>query len=62
MEPFMSINILLFQNPFNVLQYSIIGDDAAPTYFQIDSTTGVITMRQSISSDPTDIYTVSVAL
>ncbi|KAK3089813.1 hypothetical protein FSP39_006721 [Pinctada imbricata] len=47
-------------NPFNVLEYSIIGDDAAPTYFQISSTTGVISMRQSISSDPTDVYTIRV--
>ena len=57
---FLCFKFLLFcwQNPFNQLEYSIIGDDAAPTYFAINSG-GMITLRQSIPSINTDIYNVS---
>ena len=50
--------LFCWQNPFNQLEYSIIGDDAAPTYFAINSG-GMITLRQSIPSINTDIYNVS---
>lgn len=52
---------MCWQNPFNQLEYSIIGDDAAPTYFAINSG-GMITLRQSIPSINTDVYNVSAVL
>ena len=46
------------QAPYNTVSYDIIGDDAAPTYFTINSVSGVISIGQSIASDPSDRYTV----
>ncbi|XP_076458559.1 protocadherin Fat 1-like [Babylonia areolata] len=46
--------------PFNQVTYSIIGDDAAPTFFSINTNTGVISLLRSIASDFTDIYRVRV--
>ncbi|KAL8559117.1 hypothetical protein ACOMHN_046165 [Nucella lapillus] len=46
--------------PFNTVQYSIIGDDSSPSYFNINPTTGAIFLSQSIATDPTDIYYIRV--
>ncbi|GFN78435.1 protocadherin fat 4, partial [Plakobranchus ocellatus] len=48
------------QAPYNAVTYDIIGDDAAPTYFTINSITGVISIGQAIASDPSDRYTIRV--
>ncbi|RUS85645.1 hypothetical protein EGW08_006591, partial [Elysia chlorotica] len=48
------------QAPYNTVTYDIIGDDAAPTYFTINAVTGVISIGQSIASDPSDRYTIRV--
>lgn len=37
--------LTILQSPFNVLTYSLIGDDAATTVFQINPNTGAITTR-----------------
>lgn len=37
--------LTILQSPFNVLTYSLIGDDAATTVFQINPNTGVISTR-----------------
>lgn len=42
-EYFLILTIL--QSPFNVLTYSLIGDDAATTVFQINPNTGAISTR-----------------
>lgn len=48
------------QAPFNTLEYDIIGDDAAPTYFSINSVSGNIFLQSSISNDASDVYYVSI--
>ena len=47
------------QAPFGTLEYDIIGDDSASVFFRIDSVTGSIFMRDTISNDATDTYYVS---
>ncbi|XP_060080745.1 protocadherin Fat 4-like, partial [Ylistrum balloti] len=37
-----------FVAPFNTITYTLIGDDTGPQYFSIDSSTGVVTVRQQI--------------
>ncbi|KAL3878042.1 hypothetical protein ACJMK2_035678, partial [Sinanodonta woodiana] len=44
------------QAPFNTLSYSIIGDDSAPNFFDINSTTGIVTLRTSVQSDTIAAY------
>ncbi|XP_035826841.1 protocadherin Fat 4, partial [Aplysia californica] len=46
--------------PYNSVIYDIIGDDSAPSYFSINSASGVISLAQSIAADPTDKYTIRV--
>ena len=46
----------MFQAPYNTVTYSVIGDDDAPNYFQIDSATGQIRVRQSLLSDSASQY------
>lgn len=47
---------IMLQAPYNTLEYDIIGDDSAPTFFRIDAVTGNIFMRDTISNDVTDTY------
>lgn len=52
----------ILQSPFNVITYSIIGDDRAPNLFNINPASGVIsTSSQSLFSDPNTLYTVSIS-
>jgi len=55
--------LILFQAPFNRVSYSIIGDDNAPSLFQIDSNTGQITYatNTNINLDSTSIYRVRIS-
>ena len=39
-----------------VITYQLIGDDTMPTYFDFDSSTGVITVRQSLLQENRDFY------
>ena len=51
------ISIFFFlQAPYNVVSYSIAGD--ASGFFQIDSA-GVLSLKSTISNDPTTTYRVS---
>ena len=45
-----------FQSPFNAVTYTINGDDSAPNYFSINSTTGEITLVQSLVEDTLTAY------
>ena len=47
-----------FQSPYNDVTYELIGDGAAPFYFAIDPTSGLITIQRDISSDTTEDYQV----
>lgn len=49
-----------FQSPFNQVSYSIIGDDAAPSFFMMNSTSGWITLGRSLSSDTVTSYQASL--
>ena len=41
------------QNPFNVVTYSIIGDDNSPALFNINAGSGLISIASSsLASDP----------
>ena len=53
-----TLNMLL-QDPFNMLKYEIIGDDAAPSYFRIEPTSGRIVVNGNLESDGTRMYSVS---
>ncbi|KAK3584481.1 hypothetical protein CHS0354_018066 [Potamilus streckersoni] len=48
------------QSPYNVLTYSIIGDDAATTYFQINSASGSITVKEPFVNDAASTYHIRV--
>lgn len=51
--------LLILQSPFNIITYSIIGDDRAPNLFSINPSSGIIsTSSQSLFSDPNTLYTV----
>ncbi|KAJ8318063.1 hypothetical protein KUTeg_003154 [Tegillarca granosa] len=43
-------------SPFNLVRYSIIGDDAATTYFRINETTGLISLMSGINLDTQSTY------
>ena len=45
---------------FATITYSLIGDDAMPSYFSLNTTTGVITVRQSLTAETTTVYQVCV--
>ena len=54
-------HVLRFQDtPFNSLFYSLQGDDKGPTYFAIDSTEGVITIKEDLKADSDVVYKVSI--
>ncbi|XP_046579033.1 protocadherin Fat 4-like [Haliotis rubra] len=48
------------QASFGDISYSIIGIDTAPSFFSIDSVTGLITLRASVATDSTTEYRVLV--
>lgn len=48
--------LISFQNTFEQVRYEVIGDGTAPVYFSVNSITGTITTRQSLSSQSAAIY------
>lgn len=51
---------VLFQNTFEQVRYSVIGDDSAPVYFAVNQFTGAITVKASLSSDTETSYYVRI--
>ena len=49
-------NFPLFQGTFERVSYEIIGDDEAPVYFQINSQTGVISVRTSLATASDSVF------
>ena len=47
------------QGPFKTITYSLIGDDAAPTFFEIETETGLIKVRRDLRTENVDFYNVS---
>lgn len=48
----------IWQTPYNVITYTAIGDGIAPSYFSIDSNSGLITVRDTLTKDNSATYTV----
>ncbi|KAJ8319080.1 hypothetical protein KUTeg_004171 [Tegillarca granosa] len=46
--------------PFNTVRYTLIGDDTATAYFQINSNNGQISVKSSIATDTKLFYTLRV--
>ena len=49
----------LFQAPYNVVTYTLIGDDQAANFFAIDKLTGQISVKRSLNDDSSQVYKVS---
>ena len=47
------------EGPFKTLTYSLIGDDAAPTFFDIERETGLIKVKRDLRTENVDFYNVS---
>ena len=50
------------EGPFRTITYSLIGDDAAPTFFEIEPESGLIKVRRDLRTEKVDFYNVSVAI
>jgi len=50
--------MFVLQAPFNTLTYSIIGDDSAPSYFSVNSTTGNVFLASRVDFDTLSEYRV----
>ena len=49
------------QSPFKDVTYSLLGDDSATDYFEINAETGRIRVSRDIKADVSTDYQVSVA-
>lgn len=54
----------IFQSaPYNVLKYTVIGNNPAPLYFSVAETTGEVTLRSALYSDQSQSqYIVSIVI
>ncbi|XP_078316513.1 protocadherin Fat 4-like isoform X2 [Crassostrea virginica] len=43
-------------SPFNDITYSLLGDGTAAIYFQVDASTGAVSLRQSVQADTVSTY------
>ena len=50
---------MLDQSPFNDITYSLLGDGTAAIYFQVDASTGAVSLRQSVQADTVSTYRVN---
>ena len=51
--------LLSSQEPYNKITYEIVGDDAAPTYFEVEPTRGEIKVKRDIKTDTETSYQVN---
>ena len=54
------ICMFILQEDFRTLTYSLIGDDTAPQYFDVNSESGQIRTKISLELDSTELYRVSL--
>lgn len=47
------------QSPFKDVTYSLVGDSTAVVYFQVDSSNGGVSLRQSVQADTASTYRVN---
>ncbi|XP_062582056.1 cadherin EGF LAG seven-pass G-type receptor 1-like, partial [Saccostrea cucullata] len=43
-------------SPLNDIRYSLVGDGTATVYFRVDSSTGLVTLRQTVQADSASLY------
>ena len=55
---FLKIVCNVFQDPFQKIKYTLIGDDMAPHYFKINENDGKITIQSDIKNDIVTDYQV----
>ena len=48
------------EGPFKTITYSLIGDDATPTFFEIESESGLIKVKRDLRTENVDFYNVSI--
>ena len=53
--------MLLFQEPFNVIKYDVIGDGNAGNYFRVDASSGVLSVANDLRNDQQRTYNVSTS-
>ena len=49
----------VLQPQFNQISYLVIGDDTAPSYFDVGSSSGIVTTRVPLTSENVNRYYVS---
>lgn len=54
--------IFYFLQAFGIITYSIFGDANVLKYYQINPTSGVISMKAPLTAEPIGTFTVSVLL
>ena len=56
--------VILFlpQAPFNVVNYTVVGDGKASMYFKVDQRSGIVAISRSLGEDDDLSYTVSIIL
>ncbi len=47
------------EGPFKTITYSLIGDDAAPNFFEIEPEDGLIKVKRDLRTENVDFYNVS---
>ena len=53
---------MLDQSPFNDIAFSLLGVGTAAIYFQVDASTGVVSLRQSVQADTETTYRVNTGV
>ena len=53
--------LLILQEPYNRVTYSITGDDKARTYFSVDSESGRVTVSRSLNEESSRVYEIQVS-
>ena len=55
-----SRNVSIFQEPYNVVRYSIIGDDQASTYFSVGKEDGMVRVARTLNEDDAENYKIRI--
>ena len=56
------IHIYIYQDPYNVVGYALIGDDNADNFFSINAVTGEVKVNRGINNDDVDTYMVRLLM
>ena len=50
--------LFFLQNDFKTIRYSIVGDDSAPDFFEVNAESGQVRLSASIANELTELYRV----